>query len=482
MRVMGRRGSLSSIRAHWERARAGDFRGALEAARGTLMEPGRKLPTAEQVELHLVVAFCAMRQGNHGAAARELDDAERLLERASERDELRPRISAWRAELAYFQGRYSAAEEILDAISPILEHQGDSLYGAFCLRTRIAILLARMNYAGIDSLAPRALELAQSSGDDYVNVQVLNVLGAYHFDRATSRLPEPHARSHLTSLDPKDVEPMQADAREALGYFVRARDVARRARYEFAAWYVAGNIERLEILLGRADRAVRATRKRLRVLQARGATYDEIAARSNLAWGLRTLGHHREALHELDAALALARHTGTYNVLLEFLHYDRSVVLGALGDGAGARASYRQYLRLVEAGNRSSAHGPVPGAPRRPLEPFFLKQADEVIERHAGRIPIKQLAQECGVSLRALEGAFMTFRGLTPVAYLRNRRLDGARRMLEDGSSVQQAAAGSGFQSVTTFTKEYRRRFGVAPSRSRKPRASPPKDAVARAV
>lgn len=466
---MGRRGGLPTIRAHWERARAGDFRGALEAAHEALTGSSRTRPVAEQVELRLVAAFCAMRQGSHGTAARELDEAERALGSAAERERLLPRVAAWRAELAYFQGRYSAAEEILDAIDGRLERQGDSPYGAFCLRIRIAILLARADYARIDALASRARRVAESSGDDYVNTQILNVLGAYLFDRATSKLPDPHARSHLTSVDPKDAGPMQADAREALAYFVRAHEVAKRARYEFAAWYVAGNIERLEILLGRADRAVRATRKRLRVLQARGATYDEIAARSNLAWGLRTLGHHREALSELDAALALARRTGTYNVLLEFLHYDRSVVLAALGDGAGARASYRRYLRLIEAGNRNTTPGGVPGAPRRPLEPYFLKQADEVIERHAGRMPIRQLALESGVSLRALEGAFMTFRGLTPVAYLRNRRLDGARRMLEAGSSVQQAASVSGFQSVTTFAKEYRRRFGVAPSRTRKP-------------
>jgi hypothetical protein len=50
---------------------------------------------------------------------------------------------------------------------------------------------------------------------------------------------------------------------------------------------------------------------------------------------MRTLGRYQEALHELDAALALARATGTFNVLLEFLEYDRSIVLDALGDTSG---------------------------------------------------------------------------------------------------------------------------------------------------
>jgi tetratricopeptide (TPR) repeat protein len=292
-----------SMRDYWERARAGDFRGASEAAHTALHGTASPLPTAERVELHLVAAFCAMRQGNHADATHELDAAADGVDGSGRRDQLALRISAWRAELAYFQGRYSAAEEILDAIQDRLERGGDALYGAFALRIRIAILLARADYPRIASLAARALQLAESSGDDYVHVQVLNVLGAYHFDRATSSLPEAHARSHLTSLDLRDTAPMHADAREALAYFVRARAVAERAHYEFAAWYVAGNIERLEILLGRPGRAVRAIRKRLRVLQARGALYDEIVTRSNLAWGLRALGHHREALHEIDTAL-----------------------------------------------------------------------------------------------------------------------------------------------------------------------------------
>src|SRR4029078_479871 len=131
---------------------------------------------------------------------------------------------------------------------------------------------------------------------------------------------------------------------EALRLFERARKVAERAGYHYAAWYVGGNIEKLEIVLGRADRAVPAIRRRLKILQERGAKYDEIVTRSNLAWALRTLGRHREALEEIDAALRLARDTSTYNVLLEFLHYDRSVVLDALGDSAGSRLAYRRYL------------------------------------------------------------------------------------------------------------------------------------------
>ena len=353
-----------------------------------------------------------------------------------------------------------------------LERVGDRAYAAFALRIRIAILLARTEYDAVSALADRAIMTAEGSGDSYVIVQILNILGAVCFDRATTKLTEPHARAHLSSLDPRDTAAMEEDTREALRYFERARTVAEDAHYEFAAWYVAGNIERLEILLGHADRAVRAIRKRLGVLQARGARYDEIVTRSNLAWGLRVLGRHDEALHELDVAQSLARETGTVNVLLEFLEYDRSIVLDALGDTAGARASYRRYLQLVGAFNRNAAS--VPGqahaTAKRPLEPFFLKRADRFVLDHLGEtFTVAQLATHCGVSWRTLEKAFTDFRGLTPVAHVRNMRLDHAHRALGDTDApVAEIAARYGFRSSTTFALEYRKRFGRPPSQMKR--------------
>jgi AraC-like DNA-binding protein len=449
----------------WEIARAGDLRGAIAAAHGAL---GNRASPSERIELLLACAFCAMRQGQHADALRNLEAAGELARSPQAGAGSALRVDVWRAELAYFQGRYSDANVIVDRALPELEHSGDLAYAALALRVRIAILLARADYAGVAAIAEHALAVARSSGDDYALVQILNVLGAVYFDRATSKLGQPHARSHLSSFSPSDAAPIEDDAREALRYFEQARDVAERADYTFAAWDVAGNIERLQILLGHADSAVRAIRKRLRLLQARGAKYDEIVTRSNLAWGLRTLGRYREALHELDVALALARNTATSNVLLEFLEYDRSIVLDALGDTLGARASYRRYLQLLGQCNRAalaSREAPSSNA-RRPLEPFFLKRADRFILEHLSTpFKVSQVAAHCGVSWRTLEAAFREYRGITPVAHARNMRLDTAQGALDTGcEAVSAVAARLGFRSVTTFAIEYRKRFGRPPS------------------
>ena len=465
---------MSLIQKAWALARGGDLKGGLEAARFQLAAgAGGELPPADVVELHLVMASCALRLGQHGDAAAALDAAERTAVDAG-LEGPRLRVEVWRAEMAYFQGRYSTAVEIVDRVEAALEAAGDKAYAAVALRIRIAVHLARAEYERAAALGERATALAESSGDAYVTVQVLNILGAVHFDRATAALLEPHARSHLSLLDPRDAAPMEGDVLHALGYFERARVFAEEAGYEFAAWYVAGNIERLEILLGRAESAVRKIRRRLEVLQAKGARYDEIVTRSNLAWALRTLGLHREALHELDVALVMARETGTFNVLLEFLHYDRSVVLDALGEAESARDSYRAYLRMVGAWNRK-AKEEAPGAPtapsKRPLEPYYLKRADRFIAANlGGELTMAALAEHCGVSERTLQKAFSDFRGTTPVAHVRNVRLDAAHRALqeEEGVGVAQVAKRFGFGSVTTFTLAYRKRFGAPPSRTRK--------------
>jgi AraC-like DNA-binding protein len=471
---MKRRGNGKlSVAGLWEIARAGDLPRAIKVAGDALVNSQPRTPRSNCLELHLVRASCLLRQGHYADAARELDDADRVADLMTAKSSARLRVNVWRAELAYFQGRYSEANDLVGRVADLLEQNGDLAYVAFALRIRIAILLARTDYAGIAALADRAIGVAEASGDDYVIVQILNILGAARFDLATSKLGAPHARAHLTSLDLRDAAPMEADAREALQLFKRARDVAMRANYHFAAWYVDGNIERLDILLGNAARAVPAIRKRLGVLQSRGAKYDEIVTRSNLAWALRSLGRQQDALHELDVALQLARDTGTFNVLLDFLEYDRSIVLGALGDTVAAGASYRRYRQLVSAWNRSIEHtggDAKASAVKRPLDPYPLKRADRYVLDHLGeRFTVAQLAEHCGVSWRTLEKAFADFRGVTPVAYVRNLRLDRARDALKHpDANVAAVAARYGFRSSTTFALEYRKRFGITPSRTKR--------------
>ena len=344
-------------------------------------------------------------------------------------------------------------------------------YAAFALRIRIAILLARTEYDSVAALADRAIALAEASNDDYVLVQVLNVLGAVAFDRATSKLRVPHARAHLSSLDPRDTAPMEDDAREALA-LVRARPGRRRARaLRFAAWYVAGNIERLEIVLGHAHAPC------ARSASGSGAAGAGREVRRNRHPLESRLGPAHDGMPSRGAARArrgvpIARETGTFNVPLEFLEYDRSIVLDALGDMAGARASYSRYLQLVgasQAGRRGGRTSPPPERRPAPTRALFWKRADRFILDLLGQA-IHRGADwpvHCGVSRRTMEKAFVRLPRHDPGrARAQCAARSRAGRSGRNGASVADVATRCGFRSSTTFALEYRKRFGVSPSDS----------------
>jgi len=79
-----------------------------------------------------------------------------------------------------------------------------------------------------------------------------------------------------------------------------------------------------------------------------------------------------------------------------------------------------------------------------------------------------RLAARLGVSQRRLERAFRRQLGLTPTAHYTALRLTRAQNLLQQtGLSVQEIAAATGYNALATFSRAYKRRFGVAPSADR---------------
>jgi transcriptional regulator GlxA family with amidase domain len=105
----------------------------------------------------------------------------------------------------------------------------------------------------------------------------------------------------------------------------------------------------------------------------------------------------------------------------------------------------------------------------------FFQARGPVVREHLGEpFTVTLLAAHCGVSTRTLQKAFADSRGITTVAHVRNVRLDHAHQALESGNeSVAAIAARCGFHSSTTFALEYRKRFGMAPSRTKQASRSP---------
>ncbi len=81
------------------------------------------------------------------------------------------------------------------------------------------------------------------------------------------------------------------------------------------------------------------------------------------------------------------------------------------------------------------------------------------------------LAHHVGWSLRQVQ-AVLQRAGTTPSALIRDARLERARSLLErPGRTVTAVAQASGFGSIDSLEKAFRRRYGVSPSEFRRERA-----------
>ena len=102
--------------------------------------------------------------------------------------------------------------------------------------------------------------------------------------------------------------------------------------------------------------------------------------------------------------------------------------------------------------------------------PECLPRADQYIRRNlAQHIDLATIADAAGVSTRSLETAFRRCWRTTPVAHVRNLRLDAARKLLTHpvpGMSVTDAAFAAGVTHLGRFSQSYFRRYGELPSQS----------------
>jgi AraC-like DNA-binding protein len=82
---------------------------------------------------------------------------------------------------------------------------------------------------------------------------------------------------------------------------------------------------------------------------------------------------------------------------------------------------------------------------------------------------VEQLAAAAGMSVSSFHEHFRAVTSLTPLQFQKQLRLIEARRMmLANGEMISNAAYAVGYESVTQFTREYGRMFGMPPARDMK--------------
>jgi AraC-like DNA-binding protein len=76
----------------------------------------------------------------------------------------------------------------------------------------------------------------------------------------------------------------------------------------------------------------------------------------------------------------------------------------------------------------------------------------------------RELAKQCGVSLRTLQRLFRSRYQMSLSEWLRDVRMRQAYIRLRDGQRIKEVAYGLGFKQLSHFSREFKKEFGISPS------------------
>ena len=152
--------------------------------------------------------------------------------------------------------------------------------------------------------------------------------------------------------------------------------------------------------------------------------------------------------------------------LLRFLIEELDQEHGALSSPLIA-ARYADILLYTLLTGQPHNHAGVLSSRPRSAEPRHVRRIAEYLDAHAAEpVSLAELQAVAGVSIRAIHAGFRTYRGCTPMAFLRQRRLELARTRLlsSPGATVTEIALQCGFEHLGRFSALYRARFGESPA------------------
>ncbi len=171
-----------------------------------------------------------------------------------------------------------------------------------------------------------------------------------------------------------------------------------------------------------------------------------------------------EPIGDLTTGVA-ARWTGALNILSAEVLAPDSLIQQGIGAGALEELIVSTLL-YIQPSNYSPL---LVGEPRRSGRAAVRRSVEYIEEHLAEAITLSDLSVHSRMSPRSIQAGFRQDLDTTPVAFIRDRRLDQVRRALasampEDGLSVTVAAQRWGFHHLGNFSAQYRHRFGESPS------------------
>jgi AraC-like DNA-binding protein len=95
--------------------------------------------------------------------------------------------------------------------------------------------------------------------------------------------------------------------------------------------------------------------------------------------------------------------------------------------------------------------------------PVVKRACDMLDGALSGKLPLPELAHAVRMNHRYVISVFKDGMGIPPHKYVMGRRIESARRMLNQGQALNAVAAEAGFNDQSHLTRDFKRAFGVTP-------------------
>ncbi len=194
---------------------------------------------------------------------------------------------------------------------------------------------------------------------------------------------------------------------------------------------------------------------------------DRRALEAHLA---RLLGHRLDQALRFDPRLDLSASVASrWNFAVQMFHAELFDPDSLLHSGIGI-GPLEEFLMSALLYSQPSNHwDELHGLTTRPTHPAVRAARNHIAANLRQVITLSDLADSAGVSVRTLQAAFQADLDTTPMAFVRQQRLERVRATLADASASARPTVGSvatdwGFTHLGRFAAAYRERFGESPS------------------
>jgi AraC-like DNA-binding protein len=227
-------------------------------------------------------------------------------------------------------------------------------------------------------------------------------------------------------------------------------------------------------------------------LRLQASTCDDLVTMIEAQRGIAVLrgveGDHRAALRDLERLMPLAHiigrrgHPSYFAFLnsyaLELSERGRIEEAGQVANIVAASPFITRYLEWqdtlseVESKRRRSSFVAVafPKRESRTIRDSRIRAVIDFMETNLRRkISLSDMASVANLSQSHLSRLFNIHTGFSPSEYLIRLRVEKARELLRRGSlSVKEVMALVGFNAKSNFARQFKRYFGIAPSKYRR--------------